>query len=329
MSIAESNDERALQNHGPLILERDSLPTDGRRSRTLTNRRQHEIRMYHVHKMSWFRACIDPGMILRLGLAITGLRGWAANNAMSHRHRHLVFEYDDLPPAFDGLRILHLTDLHINCHPELADHIHDQIKDLEVDVCLLTGDYLYRVGEGEEEAHSYMERVLSGVNALGGTIGILGNHDTTANVTFLESLGVRMLLNESVEVQKGDQSIWVAGVDDPHDYRNDDLPAADHDIPEDAFKILLAHSPEIYEEAAELGYHLYLCGHTHAGQVQIPGIGPLISKSRTPRQFTHGTWKHNDLYGYTSSGIGASGLFARMFCPPEIGLIELHRKGND
>lgn len=327
MSLTQS--KNSTSHHVPLVLEERDHDGKGRRSRALEERHRHEARMYKAHKMSLLRSFIDPGTILRVGLAATGLRGWAAKNAMSHWHRKLVFEYDSLPAAFDGLRILHLTDLHINCHPELAGHIHDQIKDIPVDLCLLTGDYLFRVGEGEHEAHEYMEHVIAGVNSRGGCIGILGNHDLASNATFLESLGVRMLINESVEIRIGEDSLWIAGVDDPHDYRRDDLPTADLEIPDGAFKILMAHSPEIYEEAADLGYQLYLCGHTHAGQIQIPGLGPLMSKSRTPRRFTHGTWQHNGMYGYTSSGIGASGLFARIFCPPEIGLIELRRRESD
>ena len=326
MSLTKMSNHKPPEVRTALTMLSSDTRSEDRRAKHLARRNRVEEKVYRTYVKSWFRKCFDAGAILNAALFITGLRDWAARNAMSHQYRKVVFEYESLPPAFHGFRIMHLTDLHINGHPGLADHLHNQIKDVPVDLCLLTGDYLFRVGHGEHEAHAYMEHVISGVDARGGCIGILGNHDIASNAKYLESLGVRMLINEAVEIKIGDENIWIAGVDDPHDYKYDDLPAADIDIPEEAFKILMAHSPEIYKEAADLGYKLYLCGHTHAGQVQIPGIGPIITKARAPRRFTYGTWQQREMCGYTSSGIGASGLFARVFCPPEIGLIELRRK---
>ena len=326
MSLTKPQAHKPPEVHTPPIHLSSDTRSEDRRAKHLARRKLIEGNVFKSYMESWDRNCFDTGAILKATLFITGLQDWAAHNAMSHRHRKLVFEYESLPPAFHGFRIMHLTDLHINGHPGLADHLHNQIKDVPVDLCLLTGDYLFRVGRGEDEAHSYMKHVIAGVDARGGCIGILGNHDIASNATYLESLGVRMLINEAVKVNIGDESIWIAGVDDPHDYRTDDLPAADIDIPVEAFKILMAHSPEIYKEAADLGYNLYLCGHTHAGQVQIPGIGPIITKTRAPRRVTYGSWKQREMYGYTSSGIGASGQFFRVFCPPEIGLIELRCK---
>jgi predicted MPP superfamily phosphohydrolase len=95
-------------------------------------------------------------------------------------------------------------------------------------------------------------------------------------------------------------------------------------VPSDAFKVLLVHTPEIFREAQECGIDLYLCGHTHGGQICLPLIGPVISHANCPREYTRGVWKYRNLQGYTSTGVGTSGVPVRFLCPPEIGLIELY-----
>ena len=117
--------------------------------------------------------------------------------------------------------------------------------------------------------------------------------------------------------------VWVIGVDDPHYYGCDDLPGALESVPSEAFKILLVHSPEIIEKAEAAGIDLYLCGHTHGGQICLPLLGPLISNSNCARKYTRGQWQYKHLQGYTSPGVGTSGVPVRFFCPPELGLIEL------
>jgi len=97
-------------------------------------------------------------------------------------------------------------------------------------------------------------------------------------------------------------------------------------VPENAFKVALAHSPEMYEQAAAAGIHLYLCGHTHAGQIRLPWIGATLVNADCPRAFTHGAWQHGTMMGYTSAGVGCSLLPVRYNCPPEIALIEMAKK---
>ena len=82
-----------------------------------------------------------------------------------------------------------------------------------------------------------------------------------------------------------------------------------------AFKILLVHSPEIIKEAERCGYHFYLCGHTHGGQICIPGIGAVISNANCRRKFISGDWKYYKMQGYTHIGTGASCLPVRFNCP--------------
>lgn len=152
--------------------------------------------------------------------------------------------------------------------------------------------------------------------------GVLGNHDSIRMVPPLEAMGIRMLLNESVALERGDDRIFLAGIDDPHYYRADNLEKACAPIPPDAISILLSHSPEIYQHAAHVGFNVMLCGHTHGGQICLPGGIPIMCNARCPRQFCAGTWQYHQLMGYTSVGAGFSIVDARLNCRPEI---TLHR----
>jgi hypothetical protein len=167
-----------------------------------------------------------------------------------------------------------------------------------------------------------MRTILQAVRARHGVLAILGNHDEADIALGLAKMGVRMLINDAVETAGG---FWIIGVDDAHYYGCDDLSSPLATVPEGAFKLLLAHTPELYAEAAEAGIDLYLCGHTHAGQVCLPGIGPLLLNAACPRAYTRGRWRHRNTEGYTSSGVGCSLLPVRYNCPPEITRIELAR----
>jgi predicted MPP superfamily phosphohydrolase len=159
------------------------------------------------------------------------------------------------------------------------------------------------------------------------TYAVLGNHDCIEMVPLLEAGGIRMLLNEHAVVEHGGASIQLAGVDDPHYYETDNLHQALDGVPESAFKILLVHSPEICRKAAFSGVNLYLCGHTHAGQICLPGGRPLLINSKCPRECHSGLWTFEEMTGYTSRGAGTSSVDVRFNCPPEITVHTLRRKG--
>lgn len=274
---------------------------------------------YHFENCSWLRSLLD-----RL-LRCTGLRARGERNALGMEVRSIVFEFDDLPAAFDGFRILHLSDLHADGMAGLAESVCAAIEELEYDLCVLTGDYRFEIYGPYHAVHHAMTRIVAAIDAPCGTLGILGNHDFAEAADMLDEMGVTMLVNSAHAVRRGDDSLWFAGVDDPHYYGCDDLPRALGGVPGDAFKILLVHSPEIYEEAERMGCRLYLCGHTHAGQICVPLIGSVMVNASCPRKYTKGVWRFNDMRGFTSAGVGNSMVPVRFFCNPEIGLIELKR----
>ena len=142
-------------------------------------------------------------------------------------------------------------------------------------------------------------------------------------VPALEDLGIRMLLNECEVISRGDESIHLAGIDDAHYYRVDDIEKAASGIPEESFSILLSHTPEVYRQAARSGFDLLLSGHTHGGQICLPGSIPITLSAVLPRHMGSGRWSHGNMAGYTSTGVGCAIVPVRINCPPEITLHHL------
>jgi len=267
------------------------------------------------------RYCLKP--LLRLGLKASGLYPRGVANALRLTVREIRFEFSHLPPAFDGFRILHLSDLHIDGVDGLAEVMAERIADLRPNLCVITGDFRFRNEGSCERVYPRVELILSHLLSDHGVYAILGNHDVSEIAFRLEEMGVQWLVNDAIAIRKGGEAIWLAGVDDPYDFRCDDLPAALDAVPPEGFKILLAHTPDLYREAAAAGVHLYLCGHTHGGQIRFPLLGALFHHAQAPRALIMGAWRHGPMYGYTSPGAGCSSLPVRFNCPPEITMIEL------
>jgi predicted MPP superfamily phosphohydrolase len=157
---------------------------------------------------------------------------------------------------------------------------------------------------------------------------VLGNHDTIRMVPEIESMGIRLLLNEFVTIVRGDQRIHLAGIDDAHYYRADNIQKVASSIPHDEISILLSHTPEVYRQAAHAGFQVMLSGHTHGGQICLPGSIPITLDSVLPRRMGAGPWKYGALTGYTSVGVGSSIVPVRFHCLPEITLHHLQKKNS-
>jgi predicted MPP superfamily phosphohydrolase len=176
------------------------------------------------------------------------------------------------------------------------------------------------------KAMDRMAQVTRAIHAKEGVYGILGNHDCLEMIPVLEKQGITILLNEAHPMDRHGSRIWIAGCDDPHHYRCHDLDQAFEEVPPGSFTIFVAHSQEIYREAEDFGAALYLCGHTHGGQIQIPRLGPVFTHSRAPRQLGYGIWQHGRMVGYTSSGVGVSGVPVRFLTKGEVVHLTLKKR---
>ncbi|WP_027184164.1 metallophosphoesterase [Desulfovibrio inopinatus] len=260
-------------------------------------------------------------VVLRLGLQCCGLFNLGQQNCLNVIVRHVDHVFDDLPVPFHEFTLLHLSDLHLDALPDRGDRLIAEIGRIQADIGVLTGDYRFLTHDEYRTSMELMHRLSAELPA--STFAVLGNHDAIEMVAPLESFGIRVLLNEHEIIDRDGSQICLAGVDDPHFYGADDLHKAL--FPDPVFTVLLAHSPELYEDAAIAGVKLYLCGHTHGGQICLPGGVPIMTNAACPRQYTRGRWQHRKMIGYTSSGAGASGLPVRYFCPPEITVHRLFR----
>ena len=141
----------------------------------------------------------------------------------------------------------------------------------------------------------------------------------------LEAMGITMLLNENEIIERGGQRFHLAGIDDAHFYEMADIGKVAAAILDGEFSILISHTPEVYRQAALAGFNLLLSGHTHGGQICLPGGIPITLDSVLPRFMGSGAWKYGSLIGYTSVGAGSSIVPVRFNCPPEITLHHLRR----
>ncbi len=278
----------------------------------------------HFETVEQFLSLFIPFIVPALRLS--GLYRKGLRNALDFRHLTLTIADPALPSAFDGFSILFLSDLHIDGNDRLLAPFCHTLDTLEVDLCLFGGDYRGKVHGDFRKMMDRFETFLPHIHSQEGIIGILGNHDSWEMIKPLERLGIVMLMNESVEIQRGDASIWVIGVDDPHYYRCDDYPKASQGVPADAFRILLAHSTGILPNLPiEQPVNFCLCGHTHAGQICLPVVGPVITHSKLKGAFIHGLWQYNGVKGYTTSGVGTSGIHVRYNTRPEFVKIVLQK----
>jgi len=256
--------------------------------------------------------------VIRACLKLTGLYRRGRRNAAQVEVRHNYIISPQIPKAFDGYTILQLSDLHVDMSQDAMTRLTAILKEMNYDLCVLTGDYRGQTFGSYEATLVGMSQICAELKRP--AYGVLGNHDTVCMLQDLEEMGIRMLLNEHETIKRGHQQIYIAGIDDAHFFRADNIEKAASGIPSDEFSILLSHTPEIYRQAALAEFNLLLSGHTHGGQICLPGRIPLTLGSVLPRHMGCGPWKYRNLIGYTSVGAGSSVVPVRFNCPPEITL---------
>jgi predicted MPP superfamily phosphohydrolase len=261
--------------------------------------------------------------VIRTLFKLTGLYWRGRANAARVQVRHTDIRFNNLPPAFNGFTILHMSDFHADMNDGAMAKLEAILPNLSYDLCVLTGDYR---GATYGKFDAALGRIRSALAPIKQPIyGVLGNHDTIRMVPDLEAIGVRMLLNECAPIERCGATIYLAGIDDAHFFRVDNIEKAASGIPHEAFSILLSHTPEIYRQAAHAGFDLLLSGHTHGGQICLPGSIPLTLSAVLPRRFGAGAWNYHNMAGYTSTGVGSSIVAVRFNCLPEITLHHLWR----
>ncbi|MCX6968847.1 MAG: metallophosphoesterase [Verrucomicrobia bacterium] len=266
------------------------------------------------------RVAVIAGCVRALGLGSLGRRNFLDVRLVENR-----IVLPALPPAFEGFRLLQLSDLHCDLDPALMDVVEQAIRGITCDAVVLTGDYHDHIGTSGKTSLALMRRLIPLLPHQ--RFAILGNHDFLCRLPAYEASGLPVLLNENASIERGNDRLYFCGVDDPRFFRTHDLVRARRGIPSGAPAILLAHSPEVAAQAAALGYSLMLSGHTHGGQLCLPGGIAILRNAPVAARFLAGAWAEGGMPGYTSRGTGGSTVAARLFCPPEITLHILRRSG--
>lgn len=263
-------------------------------------------------------------LIRLFGLLLKATHLYARGHANAKRivvnRRDLRF--NKLPDTFHGFTLLHLSDLHPDIVPGHAQTISEAIRPLAYDACVMTGDFRGRTRGSVKKAMAAMQTIVSVIRAGEGLFITLGNHDSYLMVAPFEKMNGVVLANESAALRRNGDQIIITGIDDPYYYYTDQAVSA-LEQPINGFKIALVHTPSLFDAAADNGYQLYLCGHTHGGQICLPGGYPLLLHLNHGRRYYRGLWQYKQMKGYTSQGCGTVGLPIRFNTVSEVTLIRL------
>jgi hypothetical protein len=243
---------------------------------------------------------------------------------------YLEIETHKLPPG-TRLRLVQLSDLHIERITSRERDLIAHVADLQPDYILLTGDYLSFSFVGEQDAVAATRQVLGSLHARSGIYAVRGTHQVDPNAVMdllLDDLPIRWLRSEHETVGQEGARVTFAGASCTR-YTDIDVPAVQKALdgaPSDAYTVLLYHTPDLVEQAAAGGVDLYLAGHTHGGQIRLPLYGALYTATAVGKQYEMGRYDVEGLTLYVSRGIGMEGKGApraRLLCPPEIVCIDL------
>lgn len=259
-----------------------------------------------------------------LWLRLAGLHARGHRNAADLQLRRFEVALPGLPAAFDGFRICHVSDTHLDQMPALVPIARRLLDGVEVDLLALTGDVLgdYRAPVGPSA--DMLGEALAGLRVTGRRLAILGNHDPATMADALAQRGFEVLVNRSTVIERGAARLGVTGLDDVHYFYTD---AARRALEAEAgnpdCRIALVHSAEVADWAAAAGFALYLAGHTHGGQICLPGGRPVVANLRRCRHGASGLWREGNMAGYTSTGLGVAYPPVRYNCRGEAAVITL------
>lgn len=262
------------------------------------------------------------------GLALTGYGIESANRVPGVTRRVLTFP--DLPPAFDGLTILHVSDVHAGIYME-----RDRMQEVVARANAQHADLVLQTGDMIDISQSYIPEYVRAFRDLKAPLGVitcLGNHDLYTGalkvIAGVRDAGQIVVRGETHVIERNGSTLAIAGIDDPDNWMYDDPQTLAVDrvldgIPSGAFTILLAHRPGAFDTARVRGVPLTLSGHIHGGQIAMPLVG--WSAGQLITKYVQGHFVSGRSQLYVSRGIGVVGVPIRVFEPPELALLELRR----
>jgi len=266
-------------------------------------------------------------------LVAAGVILWGTTLGQSRYDRtNIRLPLAGLDPSLSGLRIVQLSDLHIGnkMEGERLERLVEDVNAMQPDLLVLTGD-LFDFDPAFVEAGA---RELSQLRARLGVFAVLGNHDMYTGATLVaEGLAahapaIRLLRKESVRLPT-EAPLYLAGIDDPGrlwtdpELILDELEELGMRLPEDGPTILLSHRPDAVTQAARLGFAAVLAGHTHGGQIALPGMAARVNLARLISRYPRGLFRVGETSLYVNRGAGVAGPAIRIAASREIATLEL------
>jgi uncharacterized protein len=235
-----------------------------------------------------------------------------------------------LPEAFHGLKVALISDLHLEPFTQEREirAATAAVNALQPDLVAVTGDFVSGSWDGSPRHARFIDpcsHILDGLQAPLGRYAVLGNHDHATDpvriTNTLEAHHIPVLNNRNLPLEKDGARLWIAGVDDAMAQKTD-FDCALAGIPAGETILLLAHEPDLADESARYSVDLQVSGHSHGGQIRVPGLGaPYLPP--LARKYPTGLYHVGPTRLYTNRGIGLSGVPFRFDCPPEVTLLEL------
>lgn len=236
-------------------------------------------------------------------------------------------EIEDLPAAFEGFKIAHLSDLHIGTHAPRSwgDRWVRAANRENPNLAVITGDMV----TSGTEYHRDIAEIIAGLKASHGTFVSMGNHDYFGEgeplISLIRETGVTVLRNEGVVLESAGDKMYLSAIDDTWT-RRDDMNAALADRPRGMKTIMLAHDPERFRLAAKGDCDLVLSGHTHGGQVGLPFLARHVNFSKLAHHYNLGIYKKGKSTLYVHPGLGVTGPPIRLGIAPAVVILTLRRK---
>ena len=299
---------------------------------------------------------IAAAALLLSYLAVLALKALARGERTQLRTTHIRVLVPGLPDDLSGFTLAFLSDLHVGRLYVPQERLLRAIEDLDPDYLAFGGDYAAGPVRNREAAVALLQRLA----ARWPMVCILGNTDHYQYwdpewfAGLLEEAGARLLVNDSLQVHVGAGIVEFVGLDEPMHGEMDVEKALRDTAEHPDLRIVVTHSPAVWAELGGLGAHIMLCGHTHGGQVRVPGMEALAVHPGIPRRLSAGLFRyerpptarprmerlasHWRILGrpaapvtattaagplmYVTRGVGTTGPRARLFCPPELVAIE-------
>ncbi len=276
-----------------------------------------------ISRRRFLRAVLDTTLIGSI-VSVAGIGYITRIEPLWVQYSYLQLELPRLHPAFDGYRIIQISDLHADdaLAPESLRQIPALIASEHPDLIVITGDF---VSHTVAPAQARLTAMLRELHAPDGVLAVMGNHDHWGNVRavreLLSATSVQELANQVTTIARSGASLHIAGVDDVWE-RQADLGAVLADLPTGGAAILLAHEPDFADVSSLTErFDLQLSGHSHGGQVNLPFIGTPFLPPLGLR-YPAGLYQVGKMWQYTNRGL-ASFLGVRFNCPPEITVLTL------